>query len=338
MKKRKPSGRHLVVYGALVGNLLVSVAKFVAAAFTGSSAMLSEGVHSLIDTSNEGLMLYGLHRAEKPATDEHPVGHGREIYFWSFVVALLLMATGAGVALYEGISHILHPEPSENARAAYIVLALSALFEGTSWIIALREFRRTKGDMGYFEAVRASKDASTFTVLFEDSAALLGLGVAALGIFSAQYFELPQLDGVASLGIGAILGTAAILLARETKALLIGESASPEKQEALLRLAGRDPERMRPWRLITLHEAPNQIVVALWVHFAKELRSAEIEQMLDGLERDMRAEHPDVRELFVRPAPLPDAATAHTLPGTTALRRLHAGIRPLADVATARRA
>jgi len=223
----KPSGSRLVIYAALAGNLCIAIAKFVAAGLSGSSAMLSEGVHSLVDTINELLLLYGLRRSEQKPDTVHPFGYGRELYFWSFIVALLVFAAGAGVSAYEGIQHIRNPEPATNHLISYTVLGISIAFEGTSWWIALREFRATKGTLGYFEAFRRSKDPTTFTVLLEDSAALLGLGFALIGLVAAQLLDMPILDGVASLCIAGVLAVTAFLLARETKGLLVGEPAHP---------------------------------------------------------------------------------------------------------------
>src|SRR6185437_9590918 len=228
------SSSHKVVYTALAGNLMIAIAKFVAAAISGSSAMISEGVHSLVDTVNEVLLLYGLHRAGMPPDRTHPFGHGRELYFWSFIVALLVLSMGAGVSFYEGVMHIRHPEVIERPLINYLVLAVSFVFEGTSWSIALREFRKRKGKLGYFEAFRLSKDPTTFTVLLEDSAALLGLLVALAGLVGAQTLGQPALDGVASIGIACVLATSALLLARETKGLLIGETAHPAVSESIL--------------------------------------------------------------------------------------------------------
>lgn len=236
------SGSHKVVYAALIGNGLVAVSKFVAGFLTGSSAMFTEGVHSTVDTSNQLLLLYGLHRADKPADQAHPFGYGRELYFWSLLVALLVLAVGTGVSLYEGISHIRDPAPIEDATVAYIVLGLSALFEGGTWWAALREFRKFKGDMGYFEAFRKSKDPSVFTVLLEDSAALLGLAIAAAGIFCAQVFNAPVLDGFASIGIALLLAAMSFLLVRESKHLLIGEPAHAYVRDSILEIAAADED------------------------------------------------------------------------------------------------
>ncbi len=204
------AGSKRVIYAALAGNLAIALTKFAAAFFTGSSAMLSEGVHSLVDTGNGALLLYGMHRAARPADRTHPLGHGRELYFWSFIVALLVFALGAGVSLYEGIIHILAPVPVVNAKVNYIVLGLSFLFEGSSWLVALKEFRRQKGRQGWFQAVRSSKDPSVYTVLFEDSAAMLGLIVAFVSIAASELLGMPELDGVGSIGIAIILGATAI--------------------------------------------------------------------------------------------------------------------------------
>ncbi|MBS3649799.1 cation transporter [Pseudaminobacter sp. 19-2017] len=295
------TGSKTVIYAALAGNLLIAATKFVAAFFTGSSAMLSEGVHSLVDTGNGGLLLYGMHRAARPADKTHPFGHGREVYFWSFIVALLVFALGAGVSLYEGVLHILEPEPIENFTATYVVLGLSMLFEGFSWLVALKEFRTTKGRLGYLEAVERSKDPSVFTVLFEDTAALLGLFVAASGIAAAQYFERPEFDGVASVGIGLILALTAAMLARETKGLLMGEAAEPALQQTILSIAGADPIVRSANGVISVHLGPTQIIAALSLEFEDAATAPEIEACVLRLEAALRKRVPELVTVFVKP-------------------------------------
>jgi cation diffusion facilitator family transporter len=295
------SGSRVVVYAALVGNLLIAISKFVAAFLSGSSAMLSEGVHSLVDTTNEVLLLYGLHRADEPADRTHPFGHGRELYFWNFIVALLVFALGAGVSGYEGVSHIRKPEVITDATLSYIVLGVSFVLEGTTWFISLRNVRARKGDMGYLEAFRKSKDPSVFTVLFEDSAALLGLLIAAAGISSAQHFNDPRLDGMASIGIAIVLAAAAILLARETKGLLIGEPADPRLRESILRIARADPGVRHVNGVLTSQLGPNQVVANMSTEFRDELSAPQVERCIDRIERDVRSAHPEVVALFVRP-------------------------------------
>ena len=306
------SGSKKVIYAALAGNLLIAITKCGAAAFTGSSAMTSEGVHSLVDTGNEVLLLYGLHRASRPADLSHPFGHGRELYFWSFVVAVLVFALGAGVSFYEGVSHVLAPHPAENVLVNYVVLGLSFLFEGFSWWVALREFRAKKGRQGYLDAVRRSKDPTTFTVLFEDSAALIGLALAAAGIAAADLLEMPELDGVASIGIALVLAATALFLARESKGLLIGEPALPAIQESVLRTAQRDPAVQRANGVITVHLGPDQIVAALSIEFEDDLTAPAVEACVLRIEAAVKAEHPEITALFVKPQTAGNWADRHS--------------------------
>ncbi|MET0408056.1 MAG: cation diffusion facilitator family transporter [Hyphomicrobium sp.] len=290
-----------VVYAALVGNLLVAATKFVAAAATGSSSMLSEAVHSLVDTGNEGLLLYGYFRSSRRPDPSHPLGYGRELYFWSFIVSLLLFAIGAGVSIYEGITHILAPEPITNPMVNYIVLALSAVFEGASWWIALKRFGMLKGRRGYWEAVRDSKDPPSFMVLFEDTAALIGIAIAAAGNIAVGYWGIAALDGVASILIGIVLAVAATVLARENKALLIGERASEEVINSILSLAISEPSVEGANNVFAVHLAPDQILVALSLEFSDELRTPQIETAIIQLEERIRTKHPEVISLFVKP-------------------------------------
>ncbi|MBZ9706903.1 cation diffusion facilitator family transporter [Mesorhizobium sp. ESP7-2] len=306
-------GSRTVIYAALAGNLAIALTKFAAAFFTGSSAMLSEGVHSLVDTGNGGLLLYGMHRAARPADSTHPLGHGRELYFWSFIVALLVFALGAGVSFYEGIVHIMAPEPVANVKVNYIVLGLSFLFEGSSWLVALRVFRKQKGKQGWLQAVQSSKDPSVYTVLFEDSAALLGLTVAFAGILAAEIFEMPELDGAASIGIALILGATAIFLARESKGLLIGEPASPEVQRKVLAIVQQDPAVQRANGVLTVHMGPEEIVAALSIEFEDHLSAPEIEACIERLEARLRKEMPEITRLFVKPQTSGTWETRHKL-------------------------
>ncbi len=297
----KTSGSRFVIYVALAGNLAIAVAKFVAAAISGSSAMLSEGVHSLVDTINEVLLLYGLHRANQPPDRDQPLGHGRELYFWSFIVALLVFSVGAGISLYEGIAHLRNPVAAGNHTIAYVVLGVSIVFEGISWWVALREFRATKGKLGYFEAFRRSKDPSTFTVLLEDSAALLGLFIALAGLLGAQLLDMPELDGLASIGIAAVLAVTAFLLARETKGLLIGEPAHPQVVHSLRNIAAHDPEVRSANGVLTVQMGPNQVMAALSAEFEDALTTPQIEACITRIETAAQQRHPELVALFVKP-------------------------------------
>jgi len=320
----------LVVYAALAGNTLVAVTKFGAAFFTGSSALLSEAIHSTVDTADQIVLLYGLKRAERPPDALHPLGHGRELYFWSFIVALLMFTLGAGVTAYEGVDHILNPHPIDDPIIAYGVLGAAALFEGTSWTFALREFRRAKGDSGYIEAVLRSKDPPTFIVLFEDSAALIGLLIAFLGTFFAQYFDLPMLDGAASLGIALVLGLTALVLARESKGLLIGEPASRDLREAIARTARGIDGIERVQIVFTVHMAPDQVVIALSLEFRDSMTAPEIERAVDALEAAIQAAHPEVIAIFVKPE---EQAQQITLPGRFPGRVRRVSGRPAGNAA-----
>jgi cation diffusion facilitator family transporter len=289
------------VYAALASNLSIAIVKFAAAAVTGSSAMLSEGVHSLVDTTNELLILYGIKRAARPADTNHPLGHGRELYFWSFIVAVQVLVVGAAVAGYQGVIHLLYPEPFRNPLVNYVVLGASFVFEGVSWWFGLKAFRATKGLQTYAEAFRSSKDPTTFLVVFEDTAALLGLLIAAAGIAAAQAFDAPRLDGVASIGIALVLLVSSLLLVRETKGLLIGETAHARTREDILRVAGDDPGVRRANGVLALQLGPNQVVAALSVEFHEALSTKEIEQAVNRIETAVCRASPDVVILFVKP-------------------------------------
>lgn len=288
-----------VIIAALIGNSLIALSKFTAAALTGSSAMLSEGIHSVVDTGNQLLLLYGLRRARRPADERFPFGYGKEIYFWSFVVAILIFAVGAGLSLYEGVHHLLHPSPVENPSLNYIVLALAMLFEGGAWYFALREFSRAKGKWGYIEAVQRGKDPSMFVVLFEDSAAMLGLVVAFAGIALGQLTGNPAFDAIASIIIGLILGGTAIWLAYETKGLLIGEAANRRVIEGIRQLATATPGVGHLNEVLTMHMGPDFILVNLSVEFDDRLRAEEIEAAIAALDGQIKAAYPEVKRIFV---------------------------------------
>ena len=295
------SSSKTVVYAALAGNLLVAVTKLAAALWTGSSAMLSECFHSLVDTTNQGLMLYGMHRAATPPDDRHPLGHSRELYFWSFVVALLIFSIGAGAAVIEGILHLLNPEPITHPAVNYIVLGCSLIFEGSTWWIARREFDKSKGSLGYFEAMRRSKDPPTFLVLFEDSAAMVGIVIAGIGTAAAQVLQMPALDGAASIAIGLLLAIVAAIIAHETKGLLIGESASGAVSRSILKIAGEQPGIERANGLITVHLGPRDVIATLSLEFDDALTTPQIEAQVTELENKIKAAHPEVSALFVKP-------------------------------------
>ena len=295
------SGNKLVLLAALGTNLGIAVAKFVAAGLTGSSAMLTEGFHSVVDSTNQLLLLYGERASNKPADDVHPLGYGREIYFWSFVVAILIFATGAGLSIYEGIEHIRHPNAIEDATIAYIVLGVSFLLEGASWLTAVREFRRTQGDLGWWKAVRRSKDPSTFIVLFEDSAAMFGLVVAAAGVFLTHWTMNPIWDGTASIVIGVALAGVAFMLARESKGLLIGERADPALADAIRAAFVARPEVTGVQEVVTIHFAPRKVFVAASVDFEDPIAVGAIEHLIAETEAQLRADWPQIASVYIKP-------------------------------------
>jgi cation diffusion facilitator family transporter len=290
-----------VVIAALVGNVLVAATKLAAALITGSAAMMSEAVHTVADTGNEVLLLHGLRRAARPADANHPFGHGRELYFWSFVVALLVFALGSGVSIYEGVSHVRHPAAITDPVVNYVVLALALVFEGSTWWVAFVAFRAAKGSVGYLQAVRQSKDPGTFIVLAEDTGAILGILIAFAGTWAAAALKRPVLDGVASIAIGLLLGLIALTLARETKGLLIGEPAGSELVSSICRLAREQAGVDRSNGLFTVHLGPRQVVAALSIEFDDALTASQVESIVADLEDQVRKRHPEVVSLLVKP-------------------------------------
>ena len=288
-----------VIYAALVGNALIAVTKFAAAAMSGSSAMFSEGIHSVVDTGNQVLLLHGIRKARKPPCDRFPFGHGKEIYFWSFAVAILIFAVGSGVSLYEGIIHTIHPEPMSNPMVNYIVLGLAMVFEGVAWFFAFTEFKKAKGQWGYIEAVHRGKDPIMFVVLFEDSAAMLGIFVAFLGVLLVDLTGILIFDGIASIIIGLILGGTAVWLAYETKGLLIGESASEMVikgiREIICNYDGIDNVN----EVLTMHMGPDFVLVNVSIDFKDNLKAGDLEGIIALMDTEIKESFPTVKRIFV---------------------------------------
>ncbi len=302
------SGSTKVILAALAGNSMIALTKFAASIFTGSSAMLSEAIHSVVDSGNQVLLLYGMKRAARPADRQHPFGYAREIYFWAFVVALLIFSVGAGVSVYEGIHKIIHPEPVQSPWVNFIVLGLSILFEGGSFFVAWREFGKVRSGRSFWSAARTCKDPAIFVVLFEDMAAMAGLLIALGGLLAAEFLDMPRMDGVASVGIGLLLAGVAIFLTRETKGLIIGEAASPKVIEGIRELALSSPAVQSINELRTMHMGPHDILLALSLDVHDNMSGGEIEKAVNDLEEVIRARYPDIRRIFIEIQDAADAA------------------------------
>jgi len=287
------------VVAAIIGNLAIAVIKFIAGSITGSSAMISEGIHSVVDTGNGGLLFFGLKQGARPADDQHPFGYGMEVYFWSLIVAVSIFGIGGGMSIYEGITHIQHPVTLEDPTINYIVLALAMVFESLSFSVAWRAFRTSKGRRGTLSAIHHGKDPSLFTVLFEDTAALLGLVVAFVGVFLSHQLQEPALDGAASIGIGAILVVAALWLAYESRSLLVGEAADPDMVAAIREIVLADPAVVGLGVVLTMHLGPEDVLLNIEVRFTEGLPAEDIHAAVHRIEDRINEPYPEVTRIFI---------------------------------------
>lgn len=301
---------NIVLYGALAANLGIAVAKFVAAAISGSSSMLTEGVHSLVDSGNQVLLLYGQSRAKRAPDRMHPFGYGRELYFWAFVVAMLIFAVGAGVSIYEGAMHYMDPEPLRDPTINYVVLGVAFLLEGGSWLIAVREFAARPHPAGWWRSLVGSKDPGHFVVLFEDSAALVGLVIAAAGVWASHHLGDPRIDGLASILIGLVLTGVALLLAREAKGLIIGESADPALVRQIRAALENHPNITSVNHVRTIHTAPDAIFVAVSADFDDQVSMGEGERLIEQIEAQLKEMSPCFSSIYIRPEKRQDAVVA----------------------------
>jgi len=292
------SKSRLAIYAAIAGNVAIAVTKFVAAALTGSSAMLSEAIHSVVDTGNGLLILLGVRKSQKPPDSDHPFGHGHEMYFWTLIVGVLIFAVGGGMSTYEGILHILHPSVPENVVWSYGVLGVAAVFEGTTWFLGWKAFSAERGRRGVLQTIHETKDPSTFTVLLEDSAALLGLVFAFLGIFLGSQFGLPYLDGVASVVIGLLLCGVSVLMVYESKGLLIGEALDRESLRSIQKLVEADESVERVQHLHSMYLGPREVLLTIELRFRSEIPMREVRQGIHRLKDAIQSQHPDVSRVF----------------------------------------
>ena len=310
------SSPRVAVYGAIAANVAIAVTKFIVAGITGSTAMMSEGIHSAVDTGNGVLLLIGSRLSEREATVEHPFGHGKELYFWSLIVAVLVFGVGGGLSAFQGVLQVLHPEPMRSVFWNYVVLGAAALFEGTSLAIALRQFLREKGTRPFWEALHGSKDPTTYTVLAEDSAALAGLAIAAVGVFVSDRYAWPAADGAASIAIGVLLAVTAILLIREARGLLIGEGLRPDTLATLRALVTADPLVRRVGRLLSMYIGPEEVLLAFDVEFAPDAPAADVAATVARLEADIKSRYPRISRIYIEPraADVPGATSGKAPP------------------------
>jgi cation diffusion facilitator family transporter len=307
MASRKRAGGNeskLAIFAAIAGNLLIAATKFTASFFTGSSAMLSEGIHSVVDTGNGVLMLLGIRKSKKPPDEQHPFGHGRELYFWSLVVAFSIFAVGGGLSIYEGILHVLEPEPMQNAVWNYAVLGTSAVFEGVSWYFGWLAFDKVRRGRPVVEAMQLSKDPTSFTVLLEDSTALIGLVIAFLGVFLGQQFGIVYFDAVASILIGILLCGVALFLGAESKSLLIGEAVGPEILKGIREIAESEKDVEKAIKILTIYIGPDDVAATLELEFKENISAAELRRAVRRIEMAIKEKYPRIRNVFYEAASL----------------------------------
>jgi len=305
-------GSKIAVVAAVIGNLAIAIIKFIAAAVTGSSAMISEGIHSLVDTGNGGLLLHGIKQAGKPADEGHPFGHGKELYFWTLVVSVSIFGIGGGLSMYEGIAHIRHVAPegiTSDPTMNYVVLAIAALIEGWSFSVAVKEFRKAKGSQGAFQYIRSAKDPSTYTVVLEDSAAMLGLVFAFLGVFFGHLLKNPYLDGTASIIIGLLLMGVAFFLAFETKGLLLGEGVDAAMLKDIRRRVESDPAVELAAEILTMYMGPHDLLVNLGVSFKAGVSIDQMHDAIHRIERDIQAIYPECKRVYIEAESFPGHST-----------------------------
>ncbi len=286
------------IFAAIIGNLLIAVTKFIASVLTGSSAMLSEGIHSVVDTGNGLLMLYGIYKSGKPPDETHPFGHGREIYFWSLMVAISIFAVGGGVSVYEGISHLQQPVEISNPVWNYAVLGFSVVFEGISWFYGWKAFRKTRQGNSILKTIHVSKDPTSFTVVLEDTTALIGLAIAFLGVFFGQAFNFPYFDGIASVLIGILLCFVALLLGYETKGLLIGEAVDKQTLHGIRRIAEAEPKVEKSLKVLTIYFGPKEVLLTLELRFVKKISATDLRVAIRRIELAVKKKYPEITRVY----------------------------------------
>jgi cation diffusion facilitator family transporter len=292
---------HKSIYSALAANLLIAITKFVAGSFSNSAAMISEGIHSLVDTVNQVLLLFGLRQSKKPADALRPFGYGKELYFYSFIVSILIFGLGGGLSIYQGITHVIHPEELGDPTWNYVVLIFSVIFEGASLIVAGKEFNKVRGNQTWWQAIKSSKDPSNFLVLFEDGAAVIGLVIVMVCVFLGHSLNIPELDGIASILVGLLLVAVSIILARESRSLLMGEGITPSTQQKIIELTEKDPAVLKARHILSTYQSPEEVVLMLIVSFKEDLDTADITEAIERIRKNIKKEFSLVTFIFIQP-------------------------------------
>lgn len=295
-------GSKIAVIAAIIGNLVIAIVKFIAAVITGSSSMISEGIHSLVDTGNGGLILLGMKRSKLPANDLHPFGYGKSLYFWTHIVAISIFGIGGGMSVYEGISHIVHVAPNAvmgDPTAAYLVLAISLLVEGGSFRVAIKQFLHAKGDVGTWDFIKQSKDPTLYTVVLEDSAALLGLIFAFVGIFLGHLFNNPYLDGFASIAIGILLMAVAAILSSRSAGLLLGEGMNPYELQDIKKHINLDPDVENTRDILTMYMGPDDVLVNMGVVFRTDISAEHMHDAIHRIEQNLQNAYPQIKRVYI---------------------------------------
>jgi cation diffusion facilitator family transporter len=295
------TGSSKSIYAALFANLLIAVTKFIAGAIGNSASMIAEGIHSVVDTINQLLLLLGLKLSKKKADKYHPLGYGKELYFWSFVVSILIFGLGGGVSVYQGITHIIHPEELGDPTWSYVVLTASVIFEGSSLIIAAKEFNKLREGQTWWNAIIKSKDPSTFLVLFEDSAAVAGLFIVAICLWLSHHLHQPFIDGIASLLVGLILIFVSLILARESRSLLMGEGIKTNTKKRIRQITEGDKAVLKLMHLMSTYQSPEEILVMMIIAFKPDLNTGEINDAIDRIREQIKSEFKRIQFVIIQP-------------------------------------
>lgn len=289
------------IYSALAANLLIALTKFIAGFFSNSAAMIAEGVHSVVDTANQVLLLFGLRQSRKKPDATHPFGYGKELYFYSFIVSILIFGLGGGVSMFQGIYHIIHPDVLGIPKWNYIVLGISVIFEGSSLVIAAKEFNKLRGDNTWWQAITKSKDPSTFLVLFEDSAAVIGLFIVAICMYLGHTYHINYMDGLASLLVGILLICVSLILARESRSLLMGEGIGSTTKKRITEIVEQDQDVLKLMHILSTYQSPSEIVLMLIIAFKKNLDTAGINEAISRVRNIVKDEYNLVHFVIIQP-------------------------------------